>query len=180
MLLQVVEVSTDAAAVFISIAAFAVSMATLIFQFFYQRWEAIVRLLQADLSEDEKTVRLSYLVSNSGNRDLVLINVSLAGGDSDKAGEITRPLECKCEAAPATLKPQEAKLINVEVGGEDLKENPSYKKLFIVFEIVTSAGKHRSFPHEITHIDDKARAPHHDYSILYRIANFYETNEKEV
>ena len=59
MLLQVVEVSTDAAAVFISIAALAVSMATLIFQFFYQQWEAIVRLLQADLSEDEKTVRLS-------------------------------------------------------------------------------------------------------------------------
>ena len=103
---------------------------------------------------------------------MVLINVSLAGGDSDKAGEITRPLECKCEAAPATLKPQEAKLINVEVGGENLKENPSYKKLFIVFEIVTSAGKHRSFPHEITHINNKTKAPHHDYSMLYRIANF--------
>lgn len=113
----------------ISLFALAASLFTMYFQFFHKEDNLSARVLTVGNNEDTTTTMV-FAVTNSGNRDAVLINASLFSG-GDQIDDRNELLPCPTEkegVLPAHLPPNKSTVIRLtfKVDFNKLKANSNY------------------------------------------------------
>lgn len=112
---------TEIITICISTLAILLSGISIYFQFFRKKTSALLRLLNAEYSEEK--IVLCYSLINSGNQDLLLKDVYFPGYSSNLGQEVDsyRNYDCKCLKVRTVIEPGKICSANVKVSIKDVQ-----------------------------------------------------------
>jgi len=134
------------------------SVLSLYLQFIHQRTALVGRLLRMHTTEGKWESQLTYSLSNTGNREILLSDVEFLEGVSDlgRAHDAYTVLPYNCLDSPCVLKPGEIRLLRVLLGTSRRGETRERKR-FIMFEFTGSTGSVYELLHQVWPVAESPR-----------------------